>query len=292
VSYEKLLVGLAQRPLRTRRLLLHLAFMANELGHGHKRLGLSMLFQSLLGAGLKEADRLERELLFQDKLHELELLALKLGTPAGLQADFKSVGVRDENLFQGLSRAQRPIVLAPLHMGVYPLALGGVLNRYFSQRNVVVLRARDDVAGQTTAIRRIVEFCPRLDIVNVNSPKDMRLLVGAHRANAVIICFIDLPRSYGAATEVPFYRAHIQVALGAVRIAQMMNGFIVPMGVLSGTWGDEVVTFSALELGFKDEQEVARAVDAVGRTIEKLISLDPVQWHMWPRIPEYFPPTK
>jgi len=288
--FQSFINKLASLPLASRRRFLK-AYLDIPFLH-QRSLGATELIMDVLRMGRQEANAVDRQMFYQDALHTLEWLALARRSVPQLDADEQHVKIANPGVFERLSAEGGTVILAPFHMGTYPLGIASVLRRYFFNRPVLVIRAQEDLEMENLVIRRIENLTSGLMVIKHDD--NLKLFEGVrHVANGgVIICFADLPATYGAPAEVELFGELSQIAFGLDGLARLTRGCVVPMGVISNMAGDTVVTGQPFEVGRKERNARSEVAKLIVDSLQEFINHDPSQWHMWFRLDEYALPDE
>jgi KDO2-lipid IV(A) lauroyltransferase len=237
-----------------------------------------------------EAARLHREVVFQDLVAALgwsHLLHLDATT---YQRDFATVVIEDDAILAQLARDRRPIILSPLHMGAYALPFARIMHDYFRNRPMLILRAREDRPEETRAMQRIAELGIDMRFLNIANKQSFLDAIRFARNGAVIVCFGDLPGSYGSPCETTLFGHPAELAMGLGSLARVAEATVLPVAVYSDVSGDRVVFGKPFQSFRTGDDERHRVAGLITRHLETSIAADPAQWHMWPRIGEYLKP--
>lgn len=280
----------ARMPLYWRRRVLRTYWRTECISGRADRFGLAPVFRSVLRMPAGEAVRLDREIAYHDLIGAVEWASLLHRSRAEIYRDTDRTTIRDRAMLDRLARSRQPIILAPLHMGCFALPFARIMHDYFRDRSMLILRAREDLPQETTAMRRISEIGIDMRFLNVREKQNYVDAVKFARAGAVIVSFIDLPASYGGPASVKLFGYDARLAMGIGSLARLIEGTIVPLSVQSSMAGDVVEIgrpFQSLESG---PDEKARVADLVRRHIETSVLAHPEQWHMWSRFAEFLDP--
>lgn len=282
------LSGLTRLPLPVRRKALRVLWQTRRL-LGHKpTFGLHNAFTYTMRVSIAEASRLDAEVAFHDVMSTLEWAALIKRSTADLQADATSVVFDNPELLEQLSRNKAPLILTPLHMGCFALPFAKMMQDYFADRPMLILRARDDMPEETLAMKRIADIGVDMRFLNVREKQDYFNAVRFARNGAVIVNFVDLPASYGGAVSVNLFGRPARLAMGLNSLARLTGATVLPLAVNSSTRGDIVRLGRPFESYETGGAEKARVAAIVRQHIEQSILAAPEQWHMWPRLNEFF----
>lgn len=281
--------ALAALPLPLRRRLLRTIWQGGALVRpGMARFGIEGLIGRSLRTGRGDARRIDREMHFHDKLQDLEWVAAAFRSKDEMISEAGSIAVEDVGLFARLAATGEPVILAPIHMGNFPLGLAHLLHRFFDGRRLLVLRAREDLPVWDVAMRRLGEVASELRIVNIaDKASFVEAMRFARNKGAVTICFSDLPATYGTPAEVELFGEPASIAFGLDALARMVKGVVVPVAVQSAVDGDLVVAGQPFEVETNSQGERARLAGLMARQLERFVYAAPAQWHMWTRLHEF-----
>lgn len=278
---------IARLPLRQRRAALRLWWHV-EKARGHvPGFGLADTFARLLRLPMREALETDREAVFHDWLASLEWLSLVDRPLEEIRRDIDRVEIDDEALFARLASWDKPILLAPLHMGCYPLGLARLMNTHFRGRKMLILRGRDDREAETHVMRRISELGCEMRFLQVKEKSQFLGAVRYARDGAVIVSFIDLPASYGTPCDVSLFDQPARIALGIDAFARLADATIVPLAVTSGLKCDTVRVGHPFDVPDGSPQTRAMVARTFVKHITTTVADHPAQWHMWQRIEEF-----
>lgn len=282
--------SLARLPLRWRRPALRLAWRMSLSRRKDVGFGLEPFLEKGLRIGAADARRLAVEHDFHDQLQILEWLASGCRSDAELEQDARFITVNEPGLAERIADSGQSVILAPLHMGIYPVGITYVVWRFFRGRRVLVLRARDDLEENNTAMERLRAVASELMLLNTRNEGDFLEAMRFARKGAVVVSLIDLPHSYGSPADTMLFGQPATIALGLDAMARMLKSIVLPMAVVSRLAGDEVVFGEPFEVWQNAPEERAALARRVGRQIESFVRMAPEQWHMWTRILEFQPP--
>jgi len=278
---------LAALPLPYRRRLLRLGWKLSLPFRRDVGFGLEPILEQRLRVGREGARQIAVEHDFHDYLQQLEWLASATRSVDALVAETHYTRVSDHNLAQRIADSGQPVILAPMHMGIFPLGVSYMLWRYFNGRRLLVLRAREDHAINNLAMDRLKAVASEIRILNTRNTAEFMDAMRYARQGAVVVSLIDLPRGYGVAAPVSLFGMPSAIALGLDSMARMLKAVVMPMAVHSHLNGDEIILGQPFEVA--DTSPAARDDLArdLARQIEAFIRPQPAQWHMWTRIYEF-----
>jgi len=283
----EMLRNIAGLPLATRRRVLRVLWQVARLAGRLPRLGLQRLLKDVLRVSGPEAARLEREIVYQDWITMAEWAALTERSVAAIKRDSESIVFGDGGVLARVAQSDRPVILAPIHMGCFALSFARIMYDHFAGRRMLILRAREDRPEETLAMRRISEIGIDMRFLNVAEKQNYVDAVRFAKAGSVIVTFVDLPASYGGATPVTLFGKSVQLAMGIGSLARLTEATVVPVSVHSSVRGDTVRVGGPFESYAKGPQEKDRIANIVRRHIEDSIRDVPEQWHLWPRFGEF-----
>lgn len=243
-----------------------------------------------LRIGADQARRFALEHDFQDNLLIMEWFASAHRTLAQMVDDVEGATVSDPALVERLAASGDVVILAPMHMGVFPIGISYVVWKYFSGRRLLVLRARDDLEENNAAMDRLREIAGEFRILNTHKEEEFVDAMRYARKGAVVVSLLDLPKTYGSPAETRLFGERASIALGLDAMARMLKGVVLPMTVRSHLSHDEIILGRPFEVSKTENDNRADLALAVGRQIEDFVLLAPAQWHMWTRVLEFFPP--
>ncbi len=275
--------------LSQRRKLLRTAFRAGIMTGVLSYFDLAALLMFTLRCSKADAKKIEAEYTFQDLLQGMEWLVMSSKSHSDLLRDAPAVSFSDEPLMQRLSATNAPIILSPLHMGAFPIAIAATLHHYFRDRKVLILRAKEDNETNKAAMSRLTETSAGLRVLNIFNKADYVDALRYARDGAVVISFIDLPGSYGSPEKTTLFNLPANLALGVEALARITKGCVVPLAVNSSLTRDIVnigTPFEVSDSGAIERKEIA---SRIARNIEQFVYDNPAQWHMWPRLHEFRP---
>lgn len=281
----------ARLPISTRRGAIRAYWHGQRFTRTLPDYGLTPVFRRLLRLPLAEAERLHREVVYQDIIAVVGWAHLLHIDEKTYRRDCASVTIPDDAILAQIARDRRPLILAPLHMGAYALPFARIMHDYFRDRPMLILRARGDREDETRAMQRIRELGIDMRFLNIADKQSFLDAIRFARSGAVIVCFADLPGSYGSPIETTLFGQPAEIAMGLASLARVTDATVVPLAVYSDTQGDRV-TFGKPFQSFKTgEDERQRVAGLIVRHLEASIAAEPAQWHMWPRIGEYLKPV-
>ncbi|KQT59919.1 hypothetical protein ASG52_19500 [Methylobacterium sp. Leaf456] len=280
-------------PLRRRAVLLvhHWTDAVERLRGRDTGTGHAALFMRILRMPRAEALRLERAAALHDRMTETEWAALLLRDIRASQRDLRHIRVEEPETLTRLAETGRPVILAPLHMGAYVAGLAHTMLSYFPGRPMLVLRQRDDMPMETAVIERIREVGVEMRFLQVGNRKDFLSAVRFARKGAVIVVFCDLDPSYGAPAAMPIFGMPTRFAFGTDTLARLTDAVVVPWVTEMEPGGDTVRIGTPFEVYADTAEERARAAGLMRRHIEDALRRRPEQWHLWPMLSDYLPPS-
>jgi len=279
---------LATLPLPYRRRLLRLGWRLSLPFRRDVGFGLEPLLEQRLRVGRAGARQIAVEHDFHDYLQQLEWLASATRPLDALVAETRNVEVSDHHLAQRIADSGQTVILAPMHMGIFPLGVGHMLWRYFNGRRLLVLRAREDHAINNLAMDRLKAVAGEIRILNTRDQAEFMDAMRYARQGAVVVSLIDLPRSYGVAAPVSLFGMPSAIALGLDSMARMLKAVVMPMAVHSHVDGDRVILGQPFEVAETNPVARAALADDLARQIEAFVRPAPEQWHMWTRLDEFY----
>jgi lauroyl/myristoyl acyltransferase len=288
-SSVSLVKSIARLPLRQRRLALRIIWKVSLARRKDVGFGLEPFLAKRLRVGAAEARRLALEHDFHDHLQILEWFATGTRSDAQLETDSRLINVREPGLAERIADGGQTVILAPLHMGMYPMGITYVVWRFFRGRRVLVLRAREDVEENNVAMERLRAVASELMLLNTRAESDFMEAMRFARKGAVVISLIDLPQSYGSPADTTLFGEPASIALGIETMARMLKSVVLPMAVISRIHGDDVAFGEPFEVWQSSREERSALALRIGRQIERFVRLAPEQWHMWTRIDEFDP---
>ncbi len=279
----------AALPFVKRRMLLRALFKTGTMTGWINNCDLAELLMFTLRIKKSEALKIDREYIFHDLLQGMEWLVMSARSRADILRDIQHVKFADEDLMKRLSSINAPVILSPLHMGAFPIAIAGTIQNYFRDRKVLLLRAREDNETNKAAISRLIETSAGLRILNIHKKDEYIDALRFARDGALIISFLDLPGSYGSPERTTLFNRPANLALGVESLSRIMKGCVVPLAVNSSLTGDIVNIGTPFEVSNSGAAERKAIASRISRNIENFVYANPAQWHMWPRLHEYRP---
>ncbi|MCD2172422.1 LpxL/LpxP family acyltransferase [Rhizobium sp. C4] len=279
---------LASLPLPYRRRLLRLGWKLSLPFRRDVGFGLEAILEQRLRVGRAGARAIAVEHDFQDYLQQIEWLASTIRPIDAMVAESDRVRVSDHHLAQRIADSGQSVILAPMHMGIFPLGVSHMLWRYFKGRRLLILRAREDHAINNLAMDRLKAVAGEIRILNTRNPADFMDAMRYAREGAVVVSLIDLPRTYGVPASVSLFGMPAAIALGLDSMARMLKAVVMPMAVHSHLDGDEIVLGQPFEVAETNPAARAELAADLARQIEAFIRPAPAQWHMWTRIDEFY----
>ncbi|HEY8065012.1 MAG TPA: hypothetical protein VIF40_09820 [Methylosinus sp.] len=279
--------AIARLPLRARRRALRLAWRAAASAKRLPDFEIDSGFRRFLRLSGIEAERLNREAVFHDRLVSLEWLAMLRRTVRQLESDARFAHIDGEDTLAHVAATGKPIILAPIHMGCFALVFGKMMQRFFHDRPMLILRAREDRETETAVMQRIGEIGIDMRLLNVKEKANYVDAARFARNGAVIVYFVDLPGSYGGSFDASLFGQQVKLAMGIDSFARITEGIVVPARVRSTLDGDEMRLGAPFECAETGPAEKARVADMVRRHIERSVLDAPAQWYFWSRFAEY-----
>lgn len=279
---------LASLPLPYRRRLLRLGWRLSLPFRRDIGFGLEPILEQRLRVGRAGARQIAVEHDFHDYLQQLEWVATTTRSVDAMVAESHRVQVSDHHLAQRIADSGQSVILAPMHMGIFPHGVSHMLWRYFKGRRLLVLRAREDHAINNLAMDRLTAVAGEIRILNTRNQADFMDAMRYARQGAVVVSLIDLPRSYGVAAPVSLFGMPAAIAMGLDSMARMLKAVVMPMAVHSHLDGDEIILGEPFEVAETHPAARAELAADLARQIEAFIRPAPEQWHMWTRIDEFY----
>lgn len=284
-----ILTGLTRLPLPVRRRLLRLLWRVALPFRGKVGFGLEPALQRHLRIGAGPARRLALDHDYQDLLLVMEWQASILRSRRQLERDARHVRIMDPGLAERIAGNGDVVILAAMHMGVFSIGITALVYTYFRGRRLLVLRAREDLEENNAAMDRLREIAGEFRILNTRREEDFLDAMRFIRKGGVVISLIDLPESYGSPADTVLFGEPAVIAMGLDAMARMLKAVVLPMTVRSLSSRDEVVFGRPFEVSRTSPEDRRLLARSIGRQIEQFVTLAPAQWHMWTRIPEFFP---
>ena len=279
---------LASLPLPYRRRLLRFGWRLSLPFRREVGFGLEPILEQRLRVGRAGAREIAVEHDFHDYLQQLEWLASTKRSVDAMVAESHRVRVSDHDLARRIADSGQSVILAPMHMGIFPLGISNMLWRYFRGRRLLVLRAREDHAINNLAMDRLKAVAGEIRILNTRNQAEFMDAMRYARQGAVVVSLIDLPRSYGVPAPVSLFGMPSGIALGLDSMARMLKAVVVPMAVHSHLDGDDIILGQPFEVAETNPAARAELAADLARQIEAFIRPQPAQWHMWTRIDEFY----
>lgn len=288
MSIEKIFLNIARLPLRLRRILLWLLLeVATRFGWMPKS-DISSIFSEILNLPGREASSEAKNFEYNDALSLLEWATFNFRTePQFIRDTYKAVIFNEEPLRRLGQDENRSIIFAPLHMGAYVLGMTNLIHRNFRGRRVLIVRNHDQNENDTGVLKRVKEMGCELRFMNIKDKASYVDCLRFARSRCIVICFVDLPETYGTAVDVELFRRPARLAMGIDTLARAINAPIVPLGIKSYMTRDEIRVGQPFEVGPPSEAERDRVTALITDHVQRTILETPSQWHMWPRISEY-----
>lgn len=284
---ERLIKTVARLPLRARRHALAAFWKASAPVRKDPGFELEPVLRRALRVGSGPGRRIARELEFHDVLQKMEWYAGTIMSREQALSDFRRVQVPEHELLSRIAETGEPVVLAPIHMGIFPFALTVLLWRYFAGRRVLILRARDDLEENNIGMERIAEIASEMRILNTRDESAFLEAMRFARKGGVVISLIDLPPDYGSPARTQLFGEPASIALGLDAMARMLKAVVVPLAVVSSLRGETVALGQPFEVIDTSAEARAELALHLGRQIERFVALSPAQWHMWARLSEF-----
>ena len=289
VDLERLIRSLSRQPLVRRRRILAAHWRVQRTLGMLDTYGVADIIRLTLQVSERVAHRIEAELVLNDRLQMLEWLAASSRTEAELADDDTHVRVADPTIFTRLAESGTPVVLAPLHMGIFSLGIMHIAHTYFRGRRILVLRAREDRETSAAAMKRLERVASEFRILNIRNTAEFMPAMRFAREGALIVCLVDLPASYGNPADVRLFNKPARIALGVDSIARMTGGMVVPMAVASSVTGDLVTNGRPFDVVSGAQTERWQVAERIAAEIQRFVHCNPSHWHMWARLGEFMP---
>lgn len=280
---------LGRMPLAARRRTLRALWRAALPFRPTIGFGLERAIEHYLKVGTKAARRIAREHDYHDNLLAMEWFASIQRSPRQIRRDVRRTRVSDPALVERIAQSGDTVILAPIHMGVFPAGIAYVVGTYFAGRRLLVLRAREDLAENNVAMDRLREIAGEFRILNTRVEADFVDAMRFARKGGVVVSLLDLPETYGLPADTTLFGEPAAIALGLDAMARMLKAVVVPMTVLSHQTRDEIVFGQPFEVSGASTEDRRALARTIGRQIELFVKLAPPQWHMWTRLLEFYP---
>lgn len=279
---------IARLPLRQRRLLFWLVWQVLRSQHKPFEQYITELLSDVLDMPVRQARQLGCWHAFYDALNRLERATFKFRSVEQLATDFNLSSIVNEAPLARLAAdPQRSVILAPIHMGAYILAMAGLIHRHFRGHRVLIIRNREDDEEATVILQRIREIGCDVRFMNIKNKASFVDCLRFARKNCIVVCFVDLPETCGVAADVELFRRPARLAIGIDQLARAIDAPITTMSVASHIQGDVVTLGQPFDVGPPSPAERARVTRLIRDHIHNTIVATPAQWHMWPRVHEY-----
>ncbi|GEO98954.1 LpxL/LpxP family acyltransferase [Methylobacterium haplocladii] len=280
---------LGRLPLAARRRALRLLWRGTLPFRSEVGFGLQPVVEHYLKVGRKAAQRIAVEHDYHDTLLIMEWHANIHRSRRQLIGDSARTRVNDPALIERIAASGDTVILAPIHMGVFPSGITHVVWKYFAGRRLLVLRARDDLAENNAAMDRLRDVASEFRILNTRNEADFVDAMRFARKGGVVVSLLDLPETYGIPADTTLFGEPAAIALGLDAMARMLKAVVVPMTVRSLQSRDEIVFGQPFEVSATSPEARQELARAIARQIEVFVKIAPPQWHMWTRLPEFYP---
>ncbi|GJE19360.1 LpxL/LpxP family acyltransferase [Methylobacterium marchantiae] len=280
---------LGRLPLASRRRALRTLWRVALPFRADVGFGLERVVEKYLKIGAGPARRLALEHDYQDTLLVMEWYASISRNRQQLIDDCSGTRVSDPALVERIAASGDSVILAPIHMGIFPIGITYVFWKYFAGRRLLVLRAREDLPENNAAMDRLREVAGEFRILNTRNEADFIDAMRFARKGGVVVSLLDLPETYGSPADTTLFGEPAAIALGLDAMARMLKAVVLPMTVHSLPSRDEIVFGQPFEVSANSPEERRSLARAIGRQIEGFVAIAPEQWHMWTRLPEFYP---
>ena len=283
---ESLFVRLGKMPLRQRRPLLRSAWQVAAATGNAPTETVKPQLEHILRLPSREALRVAKSADYLDMLSMLEWAACHYQPRDEMIKDSDLVQVENEAAVQRLSGEQRPIIFAPIHAGAYIFSIVTLIYRHFRGRRILVLRNKTTEVD-SIIIKRVTEIGSEVRFMFTQDKGSFVDALRYARRDAIIVCFVDLPASYGEPYDIELFGRPARIALGIEKLARACNAPILPIASRSHNLFESLVVRRPFEVGDDSARTRDRVAGLIRSHIEASVIEAPSQWHMWPRISEY-----
>ncbi len=284
---EKVFLRLARMSFVPRRFMFWLFWHAGAaLRHG-QHLAIVSDLARVLCLPRRQARTVAAKQAYCDLLGLLEWATFKYRPTQALIADTRYVKVTNESHLEQLGREERSVIFAPLHMGGYVFGMVTLIWRHFRGWKVLILRSRTDLEDDTFVLERVGEIGSELRFMNISETATFIDALRFARKKTVVICFVDLPASYGSPEDVELFGRPARLAMGIELLARALDAPIVPMRIHSHTTYDDILVRRPFEAGTATAANRKMVARLIAAHIEASVVEGPEHWHMWPKIDQY-----
>jgi lauroyl/myristoyl acyltransferase len=188
--------------------------------------------------------------------------------------------------YQALADTRRPLVLLTIHQGDYLAGLLSVLAHIPIERNIHIIKYAEWSKKEERAYQHFRRFGHEL-VVHRLSERPAKRIVRALKRQAVLLTFVDVPRSFGATTPVQMFGLPFQLTSGPLLLARLAGARILPLFSAYSDSNQPLVESGELLRTADFANPTKRApltqlAQQLADQLEANLRRHGTQWEMWP----------
>lgn len=192
----------------------------------------------------------------------------------------------DAQCYRALADTRRPLVVLTIHQGDYLAGLLSTLQLVPTQRNVHVIKLAEASRKEDAAYAHFRRFGHEL-IVHRLSERPAKAIVRALKRQAILLTFVDVPRSFGTTTGVEMFGLPFQLTVGPIAMARLAGADLLPLFSSYNAAQQPIVRASPLIPAYAIQGQarppsVALLAQQLANAIEINLRHCGEQWEMWP----------
>ncbi len=216
----------------------------------------------------------------------LDWVAFSRRSSAGLRRDLKKVRCEQDLGFDP-EEENASVVLAGVHSGSLPLAIGWFSERHFPGWPVVIIKTASGDADERLVADRLPRFGVDLTVLTLDAKGDYLKVLRRARSKTLIICMIDLPGCYGKARSATLFWRNAILAGGAIDLARTCKARLVLFASRSHANREDIGLSGPYDVMGQSPENLSDLQDRMDRWISDAVIEHPGQWHFWDRLDEY-----
>ena len=192
----------------------------------------------------------------------------------------------DATCYRSLADSRRPLVVLTLHQGDYLAGLLSTLQLVPTQRDIHIIKLAESSKKEDEAYTHFRRFGHKL-VVHRLSERPAKSIVRALKRQAILLTFVDVPRSFGTTINVTMFGLPFQLTAGPIAMARLAGANLLPLFSYYNEEQQCVVRASPLIPAYATQRSakppsIQALAQQLAYAIESNLRLHSDQWEMWP----------
>jgi len=205
----------------------------------------------------------------------------------GQTNDWRSAQLEmDAPCYRALADLRRPLVVLTVHQGDYLAGLLSTLQLVPTQRGIHIIKLAESSKKEDEAYTHFRRFGHDL-VVHRLSERPAKAIVRALKRQAILLTFVDVPRSFGTTADVNMFGLPFQLTVGPIAMARLAGANLLPLFSYYNEAQQPVVRANSLIPAYAAPGEskpprVELLAQKLANSIELNLRTRSDQWEMWP----------